>query len=99
MLPDLKNRLPSTSPAGHFVWSIGSVAGGGESQRGAGVPIEIRAAVQNPFLERADVQKCRAEIEDNLGKELQKLPQPRNLSVLFQDCINCGQIHSVSEVC
>lgn len=99
MLPDLKNRLPSNSPAGHFVWSIGSVAGGDESQRGAGVPIEIRAAVQNPFLERTDIQENRATIEDNLSKELQRLPQPRNLSVLFQDCINCGQIHSVADVC
>lgn len=99
MLPDLTNRLPSNSPAGHFVWSIGSVAGGDESQRGAGVPVEIQAAVQNPFLERTDLQRCRAEIEDNIRNELQKLSQPRNLSVIFQDCISCGQLHPVSEVC
>jgi len=95
---DLKNRLPVNSPAGHYVWSIGSVAGGG-TERGAGSPVELQLAMQNPLLKDEEVKACRTAINERLHHELGKLPAPRNLRAIFVDCEKCGQIHSDLKVC
>lgn len=96
---DFKNRLPVNSPAGHYVWSVGSVAGGDGTERGAGSPVELQLATQNPLLKDEEVKACRSAINERLHHELGKLPAPRNLRAIFVDCEKCGQIHSDRNVC
>lgn len=96
---DLKNRLPVNSPAGHYVWSIGSVAGGDGTERGAGSPVELQLAMQNPLLKDEEVKACRTAINERLHHELGKLPAPRSLRAIFVDCEKCGEIHSDLNVC
>jgi hypothetical protein len=96
---DLQNRLPTNSPAGHYVWSIGAVVGGDESRRGAGSPIELRQAIQNPFLTDEEAKLRRAELEINLRNQLEALPAPRNLNAVFEDCQKCHQIRSSHDGC
>jgi hypothetical protein len=96
---DLNHRLPVHSPAGHYVWSIGSVAGGDEREPGAGYPVELQPAMQNPLLKDEEVKACRAAVNQSLQHELGKLPAPRNLRAIFVDCENCGKIHSDLDVC
>jgi hypothetical protein len=98
--PVLEERLPPASPAGHYVWSIGAVVGGDEGRRGAGSPVELRAARDNPLLSRdSQVREHRREVEENLGKLLARLPKPLNLRVIFSDCPVCGQIHPDGNTC
>lgn len=90
----LANRLPSNSPVGHCVWSIGSVAGGNESQRGAGSPLELRQSIQNPLLESdKEVQSSRTEVDKSLLNIFSKLPRPQGFHAVFLDCEQCGNIH------
>jgi hypothetical protein len=91
---DLKDRLPANSPAGHYVWSIGSVDGGNETQRGAGVPVQLRSGIQNPLLMDDEVIHRRSDVNMHLEKEFAKLPAPRSLRAVFLDCEKCGEIHS-----
>jgi hypothetical protein len=99
MLPNLENRLPDNSPFGHFVWSSGAVVGGDESRRGAGCPVQLRPAVQNPLLGGAEVKASRREVEENLRIELERIPAPHNLRVILRDCGKCGQLHSDVSSC
>lgn len=93
-------RLPANSPAGHWVWSIGSVIGGDESMRGAGAPVELRIAQENPFLHvNSGIQSRRQEMERNLSAILANLPSPRTLLASFVDCRTCGKIHRVEDAC
>lgn len=98
LVSGLKNRLPVNSPAGHYVWSIGSVADG-RTERGAGSPVELQLAMQNPLLKDEEVKACRTAINERLHHELGKLPAPRNLRAIFVDCEKCGQIHSDLKIC
>jgi hypothetical protein len=100
MLPDLRRRLPVDCPAGHFVWSAGAIVGGDESRRGAGSPIELRPAIQNPLLQgNEEVKAHRFETDANLRREFGKIPAPLNLRVIFADCEKCGQLHSGVDAC
>lgn len=72
----LEARLPTDSPAGHFVLSWGAVHGGTELWRGTGSPQQLRATAENPQLRESDVQKRRREMEDNLRRILAQRPQP-----------------------
>lgn len=97
---DLRNRLPASSPAGHYVHSLGAVAGGFEMQRGAASVDELQSGIQNPLLSSdPEVQSHRAEVNENLRKALETLPAPRNFGVIFLDCQKCHRIHSVNESC
>lgn len=96
---DLNNRVPANSPVGHYVWSIGAIVGGDESQRGAGSPLEIRPAIQNPLLMDQDVRRHRTELEVNLKDQFLALPVPRILRLLFVDCEKCDHIHSDQDEC
>lgn len=94
--PLMKERLPVHSPVGHYVWSIGAVAGGDEGKRGAGFPVELRAAGENLSLSKdLMVRRRRVEVEENLRKMFEELPKPLNLRVIFVDCPGCGKIHDV----
>jgi hypothetical protein len=93
-------RLPANSPAGHWVWSIGSVIGGDESMRGAGAPVELRIAQENPFLQvNFEIQSRRHEMERNLSAILANLPSPRTFLTSFVDCETCRRIHRMDVVC
>ena len=74
----LKARLPEGSPAGQFVWSVGSVVGGDESMRGAGAPQLLRSPALNPAFESKDeeVLNNRKALLQNIPKLLAGLPKP-----------------------
>ena len=73
---DLRARLETTSPAGHYVHSLGAVGGGFEMDKGACPVDELRQGVQNPLLLNPEVQINRAEVNDRLRRELEQLPPP-----------------------
>lgn len=93
MSPILKGRLPDDSLAGHWSCSIGAVAGGDETMRGAGGSVKYREPQENVLLEGSDVHTRRQELEKNLSALLGSLPQPRDLPVLFINCKVCRKIH------
>ncbi len=96
----IENRLASDSPAGHYVWSIGAVAGGHEGHRGAGRPVELKAAHENLLLSKdPSIKRRRAELEENLRKIFERLPKPLNLRVIYEDCGSCGRIHLFDSPC
>ncbi|HHT9144067.1 MAG: hypothetical protein Q7J76_05655 [Candidatus Brocadiaceae bacterium] len=96
----LKQRLPEDSPAGHWVWPIGSVIGGDETRRGAGAPIELQKASENKFL-RVDtaVKANREKMEIALNKIFEKLSPLYNFPVIFVDCRTCRTIHRLEDTC
>lgn len=99
MLPVLKKRLPDCSPAGHWVWSMGSVIGGDETMRGAGAPIELRKACNNRLLEKDLItQKRRQEIQEKLNTILSGVSAGVFPLVLL-DCRICGKIHGIKDSC
>jgi hypothetical protein len=95
----LKRRLSPESAAGHYVWSIGAVAGGDESRRGAGSPTEFRAARDNPLLSNPGVRARRKEVEQRLRELFMRLPKPLKLRVIASECKLCGQVHFESAAC
>jgi hypothetical protein len=76
MMPTLCDRLPSDSPAGHFVMSWGAVAGGTEAWRGTGAPLQLRVAKENPRLQDSTVHTRRRELDDNLCQILTRHSRP-----------------------
>ena len=96
----LKGRIPESSPAGHWVWSAGSVEGGDETKRGAGAPIKLRGAEQNTFLQTdPETQSRRREMEQELSKICSKFTSPCSFPVILIDCENCGKIHEIKKTC
>lgn len=93
MSPILKGRLPEDSLAGHWSCSIGAVAGGDETMRGAGGSVKYREPQDNVLLEGSETHVRRQELEKNLSALLGSLPQPRDLPVLFINCKVCRKIH------
>ena len=79
----LQGRLPTDSPAGHWLIPLGSVIGADERYRGAGVPIEIRKAIDNPYLHESAVRLRREEMESSIGEILDRFPVPRSLPVVI----------------
>lgn len=99
MKPILDSRLARDSTAAHFVWSVGSVAGGDESARGAGQIIPLRQPVINPRLESKDPDtlRHRAALLSNIPKLLAPVPVPLYFPVAFLDCRKCGTIHYLDD--
>lgn len=90
----LQDRLPSQTSAGHWVLSIGAIESGLEHERGALSQRMLREASNNPQLAASgEVRANRKEIEGNLLRVLEDFPQPKNLSVVFDDCPTCGRVH------
>jgi len=91
--PIRKKRLQTNSPAGHYVWSVGSVQGGDESMRGAGAPIQLKMAQENPLLQgNSETQSLRREMENRLSTVFSNFPQPRRFPVVFFNCATCRTI-------
>ncbi|MGZ5435664.1 MAG: hypothetical protein ACXWID_09375 [Pyrinomonadaceae bacterium] len=88
-----KNRLLPDSLAGHWVCSVGSVAGGDETLRGSGGVTEYHSVSNNPYHDDPVRTGRRQEMEQNLRSILAGLPAPRSFPALFINCIPCGQIH------
>lgn len=95
----LKMRLSPDSPSGHYVWSIGAVAGGHEGMRGSDSLEEVRSARDNPSLSEMETAAQRSMMEEHLTTILAELPKPQNLRVIFTDCRRCGAIHSIDTKC
>ncbi|HLH72961.1 MAG TPA: hypothetical protein VKX96_06730 [Chloroflexota bacterium] len=72
LLPTLKERLPSDSPAGHFAMPWGAVEGGSEASRGTGAPLALRSAVENPRLNAQVVRARRERMTANLRQFLRR---------------------------
>ncbi len=79
----LARRLAAESPAGHVVISWGTVAGGDETERGAGVPQWLREARVNSLLSDPMVRERREELERNLREILATFPRPRRFPALL----------------
>jgi hypothetical protein len=96
--PVLDKRLPDDSPAGHFVWAVGSVIGGDESMRGAGAIIQIRQAVRNPALDSNDetVLNNRMVLLKRIPHFLSNLSVPRHFPIILIDCPKCKTVHYLS---
>ena len=100
MSPILQQRLPIDSPAGHWIYSIGSVIGGDETVRGTDVLEELRKTKDNPCLKVNQViQSQRQEMEKKLLSILSQFPSPRSYPVIFIDCMICGKIHELGQSC
>ncbi len=100
MMPTLRNRLPESLPASHWVWSLGAVGGGDETMRGAGAPIELKRGAVNPLLQRdRGVQAKRRIVEVMLHEIFTQMPPPISLPVVLVDCRACNKIHGVNEDC
>lgn len=81
MCPTLQGRLPSDSPAGHFVMSWVSIEGGTEAFRGAGAPIELRSAIENPRLASTAIRERRERMAERLKGLLAEYSQPLSFPV------------------
>jgi hypothetical protein len=88
-------RLAESSPCGHWVMSMGSVVGGNENFRGAGLPEKLRDAVENPLLREEATRAQRNELETRLHRVLEKLPYPQWFPPTYVDCTRCKTIHSL----
>jgi len=72
----LKVRLEHSSPAGHWVVSLGAVAGGDESECGVGGVDRIHEARANLNSQRPQDQTVRREMERKLAQILQSVRRP-----------------------
>lgn len=91
----LRQRLPGDSEAAHWVWSLGSVAGGDESRRGAGAPVALRTGRGNLRLARSiTTQAQRKEMEERLGAIFSTFDRPTAFPAVFLDCQRCRKIHA-----
>jgi hypothetical protein len=95
----LERRLSQDSVAGHYLWSIGAVAGGDEGRRGAGSPVELKRARDNPFLSDSGARERREEGQQNLRTQFATLPKPLHLRTIFSDCGLCGRVHLEGAAC
>jgi hypothetical protein len=90
----LANRLPTDSPACHWVYSIGAIAGGDETIRGAGSPQQYRPGVSIPDV---SLNKNRSTTIENAAEILHGLPIPRQLPALFVNCRACKRTHTATD--
>lgn len=81
MRATLQGRLPSDSPAGHFVMSWGSVEGGTEAFRGTGTAIKLRSAIENPRLAEPAIWERRKLMEERLKGVLAEYSKPLSFPV------------------
>jgi hypothetical protein len=85
-------RLQPSSLSGHWVYSIGAVADGDETIRGAGLPRKYLAA-QNIYNAEIHTTDKRQQMEQNITRVLSLMPKPFSLPVLLINCRVCGTIH------
>lgn len=88
-----QKRLPADSIAGHWVCSIGAVAGGDETMRGSGGTTQYRPIRNNPWASDPATTSSREEMQNRLHSILSKLPAPRSFPALYINCKPCGKLH------
>ena len=95
----LAARLPQETAAGQFVWSVGSVAGGDESMRGAGVPEMLRPGIANPSLttNATGVAENRRTLLEGIARTLAAMPRPSFFPAIFAGCRACKAIRPFGE--
>lgn len=89
----INDRLPPDSIAGHWVYSLGAVAGGDELMRGAGYPNQYRAPRENKFVAGCETDGRRQTMEQQITSVLGKMPNPNYLPALYINCRSCRVIH------
>jgi len=93
----LGERLPPDSVAGHWVYSIGAVAGGDETIRGSGFPRVYREAQVQQSNNSSGGDNLRDELTQGVTRLLGGLPQPASLPALFLNCRLCRRIHGAMD--
>jgi hypothetical protein len=89
----INDRLPSDSIAGHWVYSLGAVAGGDELIRGSGYPNQYRMPQENKFVSSAEIANWRQMMKQNITSIFNKMPNPNSLPALYINCRVCRTIH------
>lgn len=94
----LFNRLPPDCTAGHWVYSVGAVAGGDETVRGSGLPQQYREAQPTVGFSIGDAQ--RTELNGAIAEILSRVSPPYFLPAVYMNCRVCKRIHHArSESC
>lgn len=93
MMPVLRARLPQEHVSGQWVWPVGAVVGGNETQRGAGAPIELREALANP----SSTSPRRTRFSAALQTALTAAPHPTHFPWVLEHCSQCSRIHRFDE--
>jgi hypothetical protein len=92
----LADPLPSDSAAGHWVYSVGAVAGADETIRGTGLPQQYREAQQN--VHSSEVEDLRPQLNQSITDILRGLGRPYSLPALFMNCRSCKRIHHARDM-
>jgi hypothetical protein len=87
----LADRLPVDSVAGHWVYSVGAVAGADETVRGTGLPQQYKEARLNTISSEPD--SLRRQLNEGITNLLSTIARPYSLPALFLNCRLCKRIH------
>lgn len=94
----LSNRLPPDCTAGHWVYSVGAVAGGDETVRGSGLPQQYREA--RPVVRPLTSDAQRTDLNGAITNILSRVSPPYFLPAVYMNCRVCKRIHHArSEDC
>ena len=95
----LRHRLPHNSPSGQFVWPVGPVIGGDESNRGAGGLLLIRQPLMNSGFGSKDrgILSNRKTLLGRIPRILEKMPVPRHFPMVFVDCRKCRRLDGLED--
>lgn len=94
----LATRLPADCAAAHWVYSVGAVAGGDETTRGAGLPQLYREAP--PAAGSGITEAHRTELNTAIIGILSRVSPPYFLPAVYMNCRICKRIHHArSESC
>ena len=92
----LADRLPPDSTAGHWVYSVGAVAGAAETVRGVGLPQKYREARQN--VQSSEAESLRPQLNQSITEILRRVSRPYSLPALFMNCRSCKRIHHARDM-
>lgn len=87
----LSNRLLPDCTAGHWVYSVGAVAGGDETVRGSGLPQQYREA--RPTARSGISEAQRTELNGAIVDILSRVSPPYFLPAVYMNCRLCKRIH------
>lgn len=84
---------------GHWLWSLGAVAGRHEGWQGSGRPEELRPALPNPLLKlHGNAAKHREAMTRRLHHLFEHLPAPRQFPVFLSYCQQCQTVHRYKNI-
>jgi len=90
-------RFLRESFVGHGACSVSGVLDREEHHSGVYDNVILRQAQSNPLLSEKDVKAHRQEMEKNLARILQELPNPKNTPAIFVCDKNTHQIHFAND--